>query len=362
MYGYTCGLVSEKANNHRKSGTGCMESVQEMKSITLSSETVGSLGNTKESRLPTHLFIVIESTVWLWWPLDRRSFQNSTKIRFCWILVSRNLAFNSWADLKSNEFSGPRHIMKKTDTCYYMSITKEENSAFVVANHQSGLASEPTQVVVETKSDTTANPGSAQAPGVRVGDGTTAASAPGGNGTATNIRPETNTYRYQYNNSNTTKTCTGNQAVGRGNVNATDPPQVILQVPLSTPTLHQHHNIPASDVHRECSMRLCLWSNWLFVSFFFFHSYFCGIFPRIVKLFYTSCISFLFSRCSFTGPTFHGRFRTIRVAELNTWKFVFRKIVQRFRLGIWTHASRVVIRAFIHWATATPLWFLVCLT
>lgn len=29
---------------------------------------------------------------------------------------------------------GPRHIMKKTDTCYYMSITKEENSAFVVAN------------------------------------------------------------------------------------------------------------------------------------------------------------------------------------------------------------------------------------
>lgn len=30
---------------------------------------------------------------------------------------------------------GPRHIMKKTDTCYYLSITKEENSAFVVANN-----------------------------------------------------------------------------------------------------------------------------------------------------------------------------------------------------------------------------------
>lgn len=30
---------------------------------------------------------------------------------------------------------GPRHIMKKTDTCYYMSITKEENSAFVVAQN-----------------------------------------------------------------------------------------------------------------------------------------------------------------------------------------------------------------------------------
>ncbi|XP_030763241.1 potassium channel subfamily T member 2 [Sitophilus oryzae] len=30
---------------------------------------------------------------------------------------------------------GPRHIMKKSDTCYYMSITKEENSSFTVANH-----------------------------------------------------------------------------------------------------------------------------------------------------------------------------------------------------------------------------------
>ncbi|XP_044732316.1 potassium channel subfamily T member 2 [Chrysoperla carnea] len=31
---------------------------------------------------------------------------------------------------------GPRHIMKKSDTCYYMSITKEENSAFVVNSQQ----------------------------------------------------------------------------------------------------------------------------------------------------------------------------------------------------------------------------------
>ena len=29
---------------------------------------------------------------------------------------------------------GPRHIMKKSDICFYMSITKEENSAFVVGN------------------------------------------------------------------------------------------------------------------------------------------------------------------------------------------------------------------------------------
>ncbi|XP_072930391.1 potassium channel subfamily T member 2 isoform X6 [Epargyreus clarus] len=31
---------------------------------------------------------------------------------------------------------GPRHIMKGSDTCYYMSITKEENSAFVVSDKQ----------------------------------------------------------------------------------------------------------------------------------------------------------------------------------------------------------------------------------
>lgn len=34
---------------------------------------------------------------------------------------------------------GPRHIMKKDDTCYYMSITKEENSAFVVHQNQNQL-------------------------------------------------------------------------------------------------------------------------------------------------------------------------------------------------------------------------------
>ena len=29
---------------------------------------------------------------------------------------------------------GPRHIMKTTDMCFYMSITKEENSAFILAH------------------------------------------------------------------------------------------------------------------------------------------------------------------------------------------------------------------------------------
>ncbi|XP_068621412.1 potassium channel subfamily T member 2 [Battus philenor] len=38
---------------------------------------------------------------------------------------------------------GPRHIMKSSDTCYYMSITKEENSAFVVSDKQETKAIMP---------------------------------------------------------------------------------------------------------------------------------------------------------------------------------------------------------------------------
>lgn len=49
---------------------------------------------------------------------------------------------------------GPRHIMKKSDTCYYMSITKEENSSFTVANQQTNnnnTSSEPVIVTAEEK-------------------------------------------------------------------------------------------------------------------------------------------------------------------------------------------------------------------
>lgn len=49
---------------------------------------------------------------------------------------------------------GPRHIMKKSDTCYYMSITKEENSSFTVANQQTNnnnTSSEPVIVTAEDK-------------------------------------------------------------------------------------------------------------------------------------------------------------------------------------------------------------------
>ncbi|XP_071053549.1 potassium channel subfamily T member 2 isoform X5 [Onthophagus taurus] len=49
---------------------------------------------------------------------------------------------------------GPRHIMKTSDTCYYMSITKEENSSFTVANQQvnnNNATSEPVIVTAEEK-------------------------------------------------------------------------------------------------------------------------------------------------------------------------------------------------------------------
>ncbi|KAL0192750.1 hypothetical protein M9458_011046, partial [Cirrhinus mrigala] len=38
---------------------------------------------------------------------------------------------------------GPRHIMSATDTCYYINITKEENSAFIFKQeekHSKGLS------------------------------------------------------------------------------------------------------------------------------------------------------------------------------------------------------------------------------
>ncbi|KAF2362944.1 Potassium channel BK alpha subunit [Trinorchestia longiramus] len=54
---------------------------------------------------------------------------------------------------------GPRHIMRKTDICFYMSITKEENSAFVVgnANNQNPTAAttDDTRRLSSSRADTT---------------------------------------------------------------------------------------------------------------------------------------------------------------------------------------------------------------
>ena len=176
--------------------------------------------------------------------------------------------------------------MKKTDTCYYMSITKEENSAFVVANNQTGTAVEGTQVVVETKTDGTGNATS----GPNVSANTTAANntaamnsgmmgctatttttistsctIAGGDGNGTANKPGANEHRRYSNSCNNMlnetacgrqeTTCTGPRGQEVHGTQAHRAPQVILQVLPSTPTPLEHHNMLASDVHRECRMR-----------------------------------------------------------------------------------------------------------
>lgn len=199
--------------------------------------------------------------------------------------------------------AGPRHIMKKTDTCYYMSITKEENSAFVVANNQGCLAGEGTQVIVETKADmTSANNGSTtntattNTTTVIMNSGATSATtattttttistsctvgAGGDDGNGTAISNGADTHQ-RFSNSYSValsetlhrqETCTGPRAQDRPNGfqghRAPLPPQVILQVP-STPTPIQHYNLLASDVHRECRMCLAAFSSSLsYISLF----------------------------------------------------------------------------------------------
>ncbi|XP_011313551.1 potassium channel subfamily T member 2-like, partial [Fopius arisanus] len=156
---------------------------------------------------------------------------------------------------------GPRHIMKKTDTCYYMSITKEENSAFVVANNQD-KSSDPSQVVVDNKGDTsTTQMGNASGPGTGATTLTTpttlsatVAAGSGGNGTIgigdSQHRRYSNGFKSSYD-----RTHEASESVSPGkprilvpSPGAPPPPQVILQVLPSTPTL-QHHNLLASDVH-----------------------------------------------------------------------------------------------------------------
>ncbi|KAH0956202.1 hypothetical protein HN011_003049 [Eciton burchellii] len=180
---------------------------------------------------------------------------------------------------------GPRHIMKKTDTCYYMSITKEENSAFVVANNQSGVIGEGTQVIVETKTDvtsasnvstantTTTNTTTATMNSMGATSATTTITTTtttistsctvggGGDGNGTAISNGADAHQRFSNSCNVAlsetlrrqETCTGPRVQDRSNGHqghrAPLPPQVILQVLPSTPTPIQHHNLLASDVH-----------------------------------------------------------------------------------------------------------------
>ncbi|KAG5316097.1 KCNT1 protein, partial [Acromyrmex insinuator] len=175
---------------------------------------------------------------------------------------------------------GPRHIMKKTDTCYYMSITKEENSAFVVANNQAGIG-EATQVIVETKTDatsanngsTTSTPTTNAVTATMNSTGATSAttttttttistSCTGcGDGNGTAINNGADVHQRFSNSCNIAlsetlcrqETCTGPRVQDRSNGpqdhRAPLPPQVILQVLPSTPIPTQHYNLLASNVH-----------------------------------------------------------------------------------------------------------------
>ncbi|KAG5344182.1 KCNT2 protein, partial [Acromyrmex heyeri] len=175
---------------------------------------------------------------------------------------------------------GPRHIMKKTDTCYYMSITKEENSAFVVANNQGGIG-EATQVIVETKTDatsanngsTTSTPTTNAVTATMNSTGATSAttttttttistSCTGcGDGNGTAINNGADVHQRFSNSCNIAlsetlcrqETCTGprvqDQSNGPQDHRAPLPPQVILQVLPSTPIPTQHYNLLASNVH-----------------------------------------------------------------------------------------------------------------
>ncbi|XP_017760529.1 PREDICTED: potassium channel subfamily T member 2 [Eufriesea mexicana] len=173
---------------------------------------------------------------------------------------------------------GPRHIMKKTDTCYYMSITKEENSAFVVANNQTGSGTEGMQVVVETKTDGTGNVNSSSSSNTTTnnttttmnsgtGAGTTTTTTTistsctiaGGDGNGTANKPGANEHHRNSNSCNNAlnetaccrqeTTCTGPRGQSVHGTQTHRAPQVILQVLPSTPTPLEHHNILASDVH-----------------------------------------------------------------------------------------------------------------
>lgn len=250
---------------------------------------------------------------------------------------------------------GPRHIMKKTDTCYYMSITKEENSAFVVANNQSGTGAESTQVVVETKTDGTGNPNSgshanantnstAMNSGTSAGTTTTTTTistsctiAGGdGNGTANKLHiDEHRGYSNSCNNALNETACRRQETTCTGprgqEMHYMTPraPQVILQVLPSTPTQLEHHNMLASDVHRECRMRLIL----SFFLSFFFNSF--VIFSSLIILItwvcvqfrspcaYFSYLHFLFIFTSVRGDIGEGWWQYVRY--MLRWAIVWRK-------------------------------------
>lgn len=129
-------MFTGRVSSHKRNGIVCTESVRAMKSITSFSATVDSSVNTREKVSHTRVFIRTESkSPATWMPVE------STTMNFFFFFFARyGVALVGVRPAELPEFyeetillnPGPRHIMKKDDTCYYMSITKEENSAFVV--------------------------------------------------------------------------------------------------------------------------------------------------------------------------------------------------------------------------------------
>ena len=149
--------------------------------------------------------------------------------------------------------------MKKTDTCYYMSITKEENSAFVVANNQTP-GTEFSGVAVDTKKDvfpatcttmisTTTPTTSTMTSGATTTTTISTTNTTCGNGTALSKNVET----HQRCENNINETSSRHESCNKTSAPRAKLPPIILQVPFNTSTL-QHHNLLSSDVHRECRM------------------------------------------------------------------------------------------------------------
>ena len=122
-----------------------MVNVQEMKFIIFYWATVDSLGSMRVKVLHMPVFIRTESN------FNFINFVITRILIFLFLKLRYGVALVGVRPAELPEFyeetillnPGPRHIMKKDDTCYYMSITKEENSAFVVNQNQQSNADPP---------------------------------------------------------------------------------------------------------------------------------------------------------------------------------------------------------------------------
>lgn len=135
-----------------------MVNVRVMKSITSYWVIVVSLANMRVKVLPMPVSIHIESKLTMNFLLPDKHPQDiwifllySTFSVFVLFVYRYGVALVGVRPAHLPEFyedtillnPGPRHIMKKDDTCYYMSITKEENSAFVVNQNQQTQNADP---------------------------------------------------------------------------------------------------------------------------------------------------------------------------------------------------------------------------